>query len=91
MEVSDAWHEIFHSIVCDCDTLINYSGALCRAALDRGNPTVTAVAQSLGLKGEVEIQRLTDFLKRFGCKYYHIERRIANCDIPMNSLTVLCQ
>ena len=47
-------------IACD----FNYAGALCRAALDGENPT--AVAQSLGLTEEVEIQKFKDFLKRFG-------------------------
>ena len=52
---------------CNFIYTVQHSGALCRAAYDGGNPT--AIAQSWGLTDEVEIQRFSDFLNKFGCKY----------------------
>lgn len=39
-------------------------GAFCKAAYEGKNPS--AIVESLGVTDEIEIQQITNFLKRFG-------------------------
>ena len=49
-----------------------YIGALCKATFKKDPTALAEGATALGQMDEVEIQRFTDFLKRFGCKHCKI-------------------